>query len=106
MTDQIRIIRIPAGEKPRVEHVTPTLEKFQELVGGWIEIVAVRRDGLEVCCNEEGKLQGLPLNFPIFSGNDIICGDAFLLRHDDEGEAASVTDADVDSVVNNWNGRL
>ena len=36
------------------------LEKVQAIVGGYIEHVRVR--GTELWCNEEGSLQGLPLN--------------------------------------------
>ncbi len=42
---------------------------------------------------------GLPLNVALFGGQDVVAGDCFLLRHDDEGEAVSVTAADIKKYV-------
>lgn len=92
----IKVIRLPFDSDPLVVEVDPTLTALQALVGGgYIEIVPVGRDGLELVCDEEGKLKGLPLNVAIFGGQDVVAGDAFLMRHDRKGEPASVTDADV-----------
>lgn len=107
MSQHIRIIKIPVGSDPFVVEIPPTLEAMKAAIGGgWIEIVPLDRTGLELCCDEEGKLKGLPMNFPIFDGQDVACGDVFLLRHDDEGEAVSVTDADIERVVDGWKGAL
>ena len=92
----IKVIRIPFDSDPLVVQVEPTLGNLQELVGnGYLQIVPVGADGLELGCDEEGKLKGLPLNVSIFGGQDVVAGDAFLMRHDRKGEPASVTDADV-----------
>ena len=37
------------------------LEFLQGCVGGWVEVVAVT-SGLDMWCNEEGRLVGLPVN--------------------------------------------
>jgi hypothetical protein len=49
------------------------LEKLQQMVGGYIEFVPYGEG--TVCCNEEGRLKGLPKNklHPAFVG-DIIFG--------------------------------
>lgn len=95
-TAKIKVIRLPVDSDPLVVEVDPTLENLQALVGGgYIEVVPVGRDGLELVCDEEGKMKGLPWNVSIFGGQDVVAGDCFLTRHDREGEPVSVTDADV-----------
>jgi hypothetical protein len=37
-----------------------TLDELKEIVGGWIEVVALK--GSYMVVNEEGKLMGLPFN--------------------------------------------
>lgn len=92
----IKVIRLPFDSDPLVVEVVPTLTALQALVGGGcIEVVPIGRDGLELVCDEEGKLKGLPWNLEIFGGQDVVAGDAFLMRHDRKGEPASVTDTDV-----------
>ena len=62
------------GELSRISTRKPLpLKKLQAMVGGYIEFVSY--GGSTVCCNEEGKLKGLPKNklHPQFVG-DIIFG--------------------------------
>ena len=65
-------------------HVNPadgkafTLEELQGFVGGYIEIVTTLR-GNKLVVNEEGKLNGLPVNIiatEIYGQEDVIVGDA------------------------------
>lgn len=96
MKNRIKVIRLPFDSDPLAVEVEPTLDAMQALVGGGcIEIVPIGRDGLELVCDEEGKLKGLPWNLEIFGGQDVVAGHAFLMRHNRKGEPASVTDADV-----------
>jgi hypothetical protein len=95
---KIKVIKVPVDRDPMVVEIQPTLADMSQLVGGYIEIVSVG-DGLDLCLNEEGKLLGLPMNFSIFGGQDVVAGDCFFLRHDEEGEAASVTDDDIRKLV-------
>jgi len=91
---RIKVISIPVGSDPLVVEIAPTLKAMQDLVGGFIEMVPLD-GGIELVCDEEGKLKGKPLHLRLFDGRDFVAGDCFLVRHDDEGEAASVTPADV-----------
>ena len=57
-----------------------TLEKFQILVKGYIEVVRIS-DTAVMIVNEEGKINGLPFNFmygeflpDAICGNVIVCG--------------------------------
>jgi hypothetical protein len=60
----------------KVEPETPlTLEYMQSIVGGYIEIAERFEAGdtpLEVYCNEEGKLMGLPLNVFRLDGEPLV----------------------------------
>lgn len=82
------------------------LEELQRLVGGWIEYVPIYTDegevGLSLFCNEEGKIEGLPLNGRanhFFEGElhagDQLVGDVVLMGPpDDEGETLPLEHAD------------
>ena len=94
----IKVIKIPVGSDPMVVQIPNTLDAMKAIVGGWIEIVSLG-GGLDLCLNEEGKLLGLPPNVALFGGQDVVAGDCFLLRHDEEGEAVSVTAADIKKYV-------
>jgi len=91
----IRIIACRCGEDPKVEEINEGLETMQEFVGGWIEMVGLG-SGVSLVCHEEGKLIGLPFNRRIFGGREVIAGDCFLVRVDEEGECISVTDEDIE----------
>jgi len=61
-----------------------TLKFMQGVVGGDIEIIPFGNDK-ELICNEEGKLQGLPLNviatklwIDYYGGADLIVGDVII----------------------------
>ena len=96
---KVKVIKFSHDSDPMVVELEPTLEAMQALVGGYIEIVPLRSDGLELCCNEEGKFKDLPPTVDIFGGQDTVVGDCALMRHDDEGEMVSVTAEDIAEFV-------
>lgn len=72
------------------EQVTPangtnfSLEELQAIVGGYIELVQLPQD-MEMYCNEEGKLKGLPYNSvataltrKVLAASDEIVGDVIV----------------------------
>lgn len=89
-----RILSVPVGGSPLELTIPRGLEAMQKLVGGYIEMVTLE-EGIDLVCNEEGKLQGLPANRDIPELRDTIRGDFFISRHDEEGETVDLTDADV-----------
>ena len=93
---QIKIVFVAVGESPVVMVMENKLEAMQKLVGGYIEILEIA-EGLDLVCNEEGKLDGLKPNHVV--GDDIIVGDFFVTRVDYKtGEHISITDDDLDTV--------
>lgn len=92
MASKIEVLVVRVGEPAVVESHPNSLEAQQKLVGGYIEGVQLG-DGVMMICNEEGKLTGLAPNFAL--PGDIVVGDVFFCRVDNEGECASLTATDV-----------
>ena len=71
-------------KEPREVQIEPGLESLQKAVGGYIEAVYPFTDELALIVNEEGKLNGLPLNralrdedgeiYEILAGNILAVG--------------------------------
>lgn len=85
-----RYICANGGETEVVRELT--LERMQEYVKGFIEIVPCynpKYKGYHIILNEEGKLMGLPINrkaTEIYGNpNDLIVGDVLLVKIIDAG---------------------
>ena len=80
--EKIRVLLFKPGEYGRVIEIDDTLEGMQQAVGGWIEEYMPFEDEVAIVCNEEGKIQGLPLSRAIYDDEgqllDIIAGDFFI----------------------------
>lgn len=80
-----------------------SLKQLQSGVGGYIELVTMRgsMSRFDGFCNDEGKLQGLPVNGVISSlyGRDLVCGDVVICNHDAYGETIGLTDEEADEVI-------
>lgn len=77
-----------------------TLEAEQKFVGGLIEVVAIA-PGLDLVCNEEGKFNGSKPVVAWMDGEqilDVIFGNCFVCRNNEEGEFVSIKDSDVDII--------
>ena len=99
-------LRIPVEGHPEiitVEEGQDELALLQKTVGGYIEAVTVTEDGHTLYLNDEGKMNGLPVNETatrmtrgILSPYDLIMGDTVLVGPvDDEGESTTV---DIDTI--------
>ena len=78
----MRVILCKPDEKAVVIEMEDSLESMQNMVGGLIEEYMPWDDEVAIICNEEGKMNGLPLNRGIKDENghlqDIIAGDFFI----------------------------
>lgn len=81
------------GEAWETREVEDSLPVYQQIVGGYIEHICSTPGGILIFGNEEGKLQGLPLN--MFVNGDPVVGTLFAVRSDDEGAFESITDEDL-----------
>lgn len=78
----MRVILCRPNEIAEVIEIEDSLESMQKMVGGLIEEYMPWEDEVALICNEEGKMNGLPLNRGIIDEDghlqDIIAGDFFI----------------------------
>jgi hypothetical protein len=75
----MNVLLIEPEKAPREAEIGSGLKAMQDVVGGYIEAVYPYDDPVALVCNEEGKLNGLPLNrkledYDIIAGTFFICG--------------------------------
>lgn len=99
----MRVLIVEPGLGPKEAVIGSDLKSMQSIVGGWIEPVSppFHKDDAILICNEEGKLNGLPLNQPIRTRDgriyDIIAGTFFICRApEDSDEFEDLTDEQID----------
>jgi len=98
----VRAVVKEQGEKPVVKMISTRLEKLQEAVRGWIEIVAAPFcDDLDIIINEEGKfIEEEKPNFFLPEYDDLIVGNAIFVGFDMEtSDHVSVTDEQIASIM-------
>lgn len=81
---KIKILVVNPHEYPVVQEVDDALETYQELVGGYIQVLYPWKDKVGLVCNDEGKIMGLEANrelttedgqvYDIIAGTFFICG--------------------------------
>lgn len=97
------------GGVATLEPIPATLEAMQAIVGGYVEAVALdgRFAGLTLWVNEEGRLNGMPArSCPIWKHEPNIAGDYFVTRDGADGEAVSLTVADIEALKRAFRGAL
>lgn len=90
----------PGNPTPYVKEIPNELDAMQEIVGGHIEFI--EHEGFDLFCNEEGKINGLPLNRPLYYEGqlyDIIAGTFFLSKPNEKGEQRSLTDEECQRAI-------
>ena len=96
----MRILKVEPGQAPYEKEMEDTLATIQQEVQGLFQPVYVE-DGVILCCNEEGKLLGLPLNRTLRDENgeiyDAIAGTFFICGAPADSENfTSLTDEQID----------
>lgn len=93
--DTMTVLLVEPGKHPKVVEMGTGLAPLQEAVGGYIECVYPFEDPVAVICNEEGKLEGLPLNRALRDDDgevyDVVAGPFLVvgLTEDDFGSLSS-----------------
>ena len=76
------VLYVKPNEKPELMVIDGSLESKQKLVGGWIERFMPFEEEVAIICNEEGKLNNMPLNRAVRYENgqllDIMAGNFFV----------------------------
>jgi hypothetical protein len=82
MSENIDVVMVEAGKPAAMATIGSDLESLQKAVGGSIEAAYFYDDPIALVCNEEGKLNGMPLNRAVKDENgeimDIIAGKFFI----------------------------
>jgi hypothetical protein len=82
MSKNIDVVMVEAGKPAAMATIGSDLESLQKAVGGSIEAAYFYDDPIALVCNEEGKLNGMPLNRAVKDENgeimDIIAGKFFI----------------------------
>ena len=79
---KISVLLIQPDHYPKKIEIEDSLEAMQDIVGGSIEEYMPFVDEVAIICNEEGKINGSPLNRAVYDENhnmvDIVAGDFFI----------------------------
>lgn len=78
------VVLVEPEKKARIVEIESDLKSMQQIVGGLIQPVYPFEDKVALVCNDEGKLDGLPLNralrdedgeiYDIVAGTFFVCG--------------------------------
>jgi len=90
----MRILKVEPGEVPYEKEIENDLRSIQAEVGGGLFQMVYLEHGLVLCCNEEGKLNGMAPNR--WLGDDIVCGPFFLVGDDGNDDFTSLTEEQVE----------
>ena len=95
----MKVLVVEPEKEPYVKEISSGLSSLQREVGGFIEAVYPFEDPVAIICNEEGKLEGLPLNRALRDEDghvyDIIAG-TFLIAGLSEDNFCSLDDAQLE----------
>ena len=77
-----KIILLEPGKLARSAEIDASLKGMQKIVGGLIEPFYPFEEEVCIVCNDEGKINGMPLNRAVYGEDkemiDIIAGTAFI----------------------------
>jgi len=94
----LQVVFKKPNEKPIQMEIEDTLEKLQELVEGYIELIPANDDKtILMIVNEEGRLRGLEPN--IWIGNTCIVGNVVFVQNGNDGEFHSLTNDMVEAII-------
>ena len=97
--ETMKVLVVEPEKEPYVKEISSSLHSLQTEVGGYIEAVYPFEDPVAIICNEEGTLEGLPLNRALRDEDghvyDIIAG-TFLIAGLSEDNFCSLNDAQLE----------
>jgi hypothetical protein len=94
----MKVIYIEPKKLPIIKEVKNNLETFQELVEGLIQVLPIS-DNYLLIFNEEGKLINLEPNFYIYGGQDIIFGNAVIVKENNKGDFIGLTNEECERLL-------
>lgn len=104
VTGRIPVLLVDQLEEPYFTSVRNNLHEYQRIVKGNIEIISCPDvNGIDIICNEEGKIMSLPLNRSLTDNHevyDIVAGTMILAGNNTEGETIGLTEEQLVSGYN------
>lgn len=92
----MNVLVVEPMKKPYMKDIESGLKPLQREVGGYIQAIYPFEEQVGLVCNEEGKMDGLPLNRAVYGQNgeiiDVIAG-TFLIVGLSEDDFESLPDA-------------
>ena len=80
----MNVLMVEPGKAPYETQIGDDLQSMQAVVGGYIQAVYPYKEPVALICNEDGKLNRLPLNRALRDSDgdiyDIIAGNFFIAR--------------------------
>lgn len=80
---KIQVLRIEPIQYPEFVEIDNSLESLQAQVDGYIEAIYPFDDAVGIICNDEGKINGMPLNRALYDDHgqiiDIIAGNFLIV---------------------------
>ena len=103
----MKVVVVEPNKKPEVREIGSGLGAMQAVVGGLIEAVYPFEDPVALICNEEGKINGLPLNRCLRNVDgqiiDVIAGTFFLCGAPSESESfTSLTEEQIETYMKRY----
>jgi hypothetical protein len=107
-SEKIQVVIVEPNKKPYTKIIPNELAAFNDIVGGYIEIVRMGQhtpNGAEliITVNEEGKLMNLPLNRSIV-GFDMLVGTFFISAANMQGDNVSIDDETAAKMIKQFDG--
>lgn len=113
MTNQVTALIIHPDGEADLQKITGDLDTLSGIVGGYIEAFSPMTDehgAWRGYCNEEGKIEGLPMNIPAtmfcaqlgwggYASGDFLVGSVVLLGMDAAGNEADVPQQVIDAAL-------
>ena len=81
ITNTIRVVLCEPDKVARIANIDASLAGMQKAVGGLIEAYYPFEEQICIVCNEEGKINGMPLNRAVYASGemvDVIAGPFFI----------------------------
>jgi hypothetical protein len=109
-TEMIQIVVVEPSKTPYKKVIANDLAEFQNIVGGYIEILTIGKTetggSIAITLNEEGKMTNLPFNRRIIgrSLSDVLVGTFFLTAYNMQGDNITLSDADCKRLIKKFNG--
>ena len=79
----MNVLMVEPGKAPYKMQIGDDLQSMQAVVGGYIQAVYPYEEPVALICNEDGKLDGLPLNRALRDSDgdiyDIVAGNFFIV---------------------------